>query len=139
MTRKKIEAKSVEEYENILTGAMQELGTWRESYAPAVHVLAGVLRRYEQARQLCDESLIITEKSREGDSRQMLNPAFQAEKVCADQVRRYLGELGLLISIKSKSKDEEVEAGSGASDDPLNELNRIVTGVRKRSYKRPQA
>lgn len=121
-----------------LVEAMEERGLYDESLDPAIRMLASVMELYEQAHKAVGDELLIVQTSREGEKRVIINPAFQAESVCAEQIRKYMRDLGLVVAkpagMVSREKDTRPRSG-----DKLVTLMEAMENPRPRLYRRKAA
>lgn len=121
-----------------LVEAMEERGLYDESLDPAITMLASVMELYEQAHEAVGKELLIVQTSREGEKRVIINPAFQAESVCAEQIRKYMRDLGLVVAkpsgMVSREKDTRPRPG-----DKLVALMETMEAPRPRLYRKKAA
>ena len=92
-------------------------GLYDESLEPAIGVLSGLLCRLETIRKSIDENgTMIEQVSREGNVRQLLNPAVSAEISCVEEVRKYFRDLGLSVAKPAGFVNQEKDARPRTGD-----------------------
>lgn len=133
-TDKQISRHTVDTFAKNIKKAMEERGIYQPYFDMTIHLLASTYKRYEQARKMVDKELVITETSREGNSRKSVSPAFVVEVKCLELIRKYAKELGLFLNEKSQDDDDAVTKGE-KENDQITELTNIMNGIERKSYR----
>lgn len=133
-TDKQISRHTVDTFAKNIKKAMEEMGIYKPAFDMTIHLLASTFKRYEQARKMADKELIITEKSREGNSRKSVSPAFVVEVKCLELIRKYAKELGLFLNDKS-TDDDDADTKGEKENDQISELTNIMNGIERKTYR----
>lgn len=133
-TDKQISRHTVDTFAKNIKKAMEERGIYQPYFDMTIHLLASTYKRYEQARKMVDKELVITETSREGNSRKSVSPAFVVEVKCLELIRKYAKELGLFLNEKSQD-DDDTDTKGEKENDQISELTNIMNGIERKTYR----
>lgn len=133
-TDKQISRHTVDTFAKNIKKAMEERGIYQPYFDMTIHLLASTYKRYEQARKMVDKELVITETSREGNSRKSVSPAFVVEVKCLELIRKYAKELGLFLNEKS-TDDDDADTKVEKENDQISELTNIMNGIERKTYR----
>lgn len=86
------------DYLNDLKECLEGKGLYDPTLDPAIKTLASIMERYDDVHDAVGKEILITQISREGDVRHMLNPAATLEVQLAEQIRKYMRDLGLVVA-----------------------------------------
>lgn len=114
--------KKLDSLKTYIRRTLKENGLYKKEMTHQVELTASTLLIFRKIRDdilLQDEAPIITEVSREGESRKKENPIYNLYGKFADLLRRDLRALKMNQEL-TKGKDEKEEMGSDS--DPLKEL-----------------
>lgn len=136
-----------EEYIVELRQSMKARGVYDKSLEPAIGMLASLMAVYDEATGTVTGKVLITQTSREGDDRAILNPAFQAMATAGEQIRKYMRDLGLVVAkpagFVSQEKDNAPKEGdklmsviSMVSGEDVTEKKKGKRNDRRRASKR---
>ena len=133
-TDKQISRHTVDTFAKNIKKAMEERGIYQPYFDMTIHLLTSTYKRYEQARKMVDKELVITETSREGNSRKSVSPAFVVEVKCLELIRKYAKELGLFLNEKS-TDDDDTDTKGEKENDQISELTNIMNGIERKTYR----
>lgn len=129
--------KKRKDYAGQVRAAMVGLGRYSENYDPAIGQLASAMEQYDKAVETVGENLVIEQVSREGESRAVLNPAFNAVSVLGDQIRKWMRDLGLVVAKPAGYTGQERDGA--ARGDALAAMLAEMGPGKPRLYKRAKA
>ncbi len=87
---------------------MEEAGTYADVYSAQITLTASLLVQADAMREcLATQSVIITQTSREGDTRQIVNPVQKALLDTLERAQRGLRALGMNLDSKERKPDSD--------------------------------
>lgn len=107
----------ISDYKKAITDALTRLGRYDAAIDYQITALAGVMRSLDLANAVIDDlsSITVKETTKYGE-REVLHPAFKAQKDSQDAVTRQMKALGLTLE----------DIGQSADSDPLIDMTKAV-------------
>lgn len=115
--------------------ALEERGVYDESLDITIEKLAMLYEQFDKASAVVGDEMVITQKSREGDERQLLNPAAPFLSTLAELIRKYNRDLGLMVAKPAGFIAQEKDTRPRSGDNLMSIMERIEQPKAKK-YKR---
>ena len=110
-------------YADIIRVALKKKNRYEDSLELTIHMLACCLSRYAQIQSALDkDDLVCVSTSREGNDRYSVNPLFVMQEHMGEQIRKYLRELKLTLTLGASGEKEEEDSGE------FNKLFEVING-----------
>lgn len=119
-----------------LKGCMQERGLYEESLDPAILMLAGLMETYQKYFDEVKEERVIRSETTGGAPKPLLNPAFNAMSMLAEQIRKYMRDLGLVVAKPAGFVSQDKDTGVPNQNDKLTTMLGMVARPRMAVYKK---
>ena len=132
MTTKK--EKTMQDIHDELVECMVGRGLYEETLEPMLWDLAALKVRFSQVNAAMAESLEINNKSREGKDRIKVSPAASLLVPIAEEIRKYMRDLGLAVAKPAGFVATEKDPRSPAGD-KLMSMMAVIGGKKKREFK----
>lgn len=132
MTTKK--KKTMQEFHDELVECMVGRGLYEETLEPMIWDLAALKERFAQVNEAMSEGLEINNKSREGKDRIKVSPAASLLVPIAEEIRKYMRDLGLAVAKPAGFVATEKDPRSPAGD-KLMSMMAVIGGKKKKEFK----
>ena len=118
-------------YADMIRKALEKKNRYDESLELTIHMLACCLSRYAQIQSALDKEteLVCVSTSREGNDRYSVHPLFVMQEHMGEQIRKYLRELKLTLTLGASGDNEEEDTG---------EFNKLFDVINGNSNKGPR-
>lgn len=113
-----------------LRQCLEAKGLFDDSLDPAVRTLAGLMERYDKAHAEVGRQLLITQTSREDNPRTILNPAAQLEIQLAEEIRKFMRDLGLVVAKPAGFVSQEKDSRPRNGDKLVSMMEQIEQPVK---------
>lgn len=123
------------EYVEKIRAALEARGVYDESLDITIGKLAMLYEQFDEASAVVGDEMVITQKSREGDERQLLNPAAPFLSTLAELIRKYNRDLGLMVAKPAGFIAQEKDTRPRSGDNLMSIMERIEQ-PKVRKYKR---
>lgn len=132
MTTKK--KKTMQEIHDDLVECMVGRGLYEEALEPMIWDLAALKERFAQVNEAMSEGMEINNKSREGKDRIKVSPAASLLVPIAEEIRKYMRDLGLAVAKPAGFVATEKDPRSPAGD-KLMSMMAVIGGKKKKEFK----
>lgn len=132
MTTKK--KKTMQDIHDELVECMVGRGLYEETLEPMIWDLTALKERFAQVNEAMSEGLEINNKSREGKDRIKVSPAASLLVPIAEEIRKYMRDLGLAVAKPAGFVGTEKDPRSPAGD-KLMSMMAVIGGKKKKEFK----